>query len=97
MSVKGIKSIDLTFVAYNHLNQEKWIYRNKDKIASTMSIGVGGTFDYVIGIQKMPPTVIKKLHLSWLYRLTMEPWRFSRVAKAFPVFPIKVFLDSVKQ
>ncbi len=92
----NLKSLDFLFVAYNHYFQEDWIVRNSHKVPAKVSVGVGGTFDYIAGYKKGSPTFIKKLHLEWLYRLLTQPWRFKRVAKAFPIFPILVFRDALK-
>lgn len=96
MEEKDIQRIDFLFVAYNHMNQEKWIMRNKDKIPAKVSMGCGGTFDYIVGNYSLPPTFYIKKDLGWLYRLIKQPWRFKRIIKAFPIFPMKIFLRSIK-
>jgi len=93
MKEKGINRIDFLFVAYNHNYQEKWIMRNKDKIPAKVSIGCGGTFDFIVGNCSTPTEFYVKNNLGWLYRLIKQPWRFKRVIKAFPLFPIKLFLS----
>jgi len=95
MEEKGINKIDFLFVAYNHVYQEKWIMRNKDKIPAKVSIGCGGTFDFIVGNCSLPPTIYAKYNLGWLHRLIKQPWRIKRIIKAFPVFPMKVYLDSI--
>ncbi len=95
MEEKSINKIDFLFVAYNHVHQEKWIMRNKDKIPAKVSIGCGGTFDFIVGNCSLPPTMYAKYNLGWLYRLIKQPWRIKRIIKAFPVFPMKVFLNSL--
>ena len=89
-------NIDIIFVAYNHKNQEKWLQRNMSKIPCTVGMGVGGTLDYISGITTRAPLVIRKAHMEWLYRLIMQPWRYKRIFKAFPYFPIKVFISTLK-
>ena len=95
MVEKGINKIDFLFVAYNHLHQEKWIMRNKDKIPAKVSIGCGGTFDFIVGNCSLPPDIYAKYNLGWLYRLIKQPWRIKRIIKAFPIFPMKVYVDSI--
>ncbi len=95
MEEKGINKIDFLFVAYNHVHQEKWIIRNKDKIPAKVSIGCGGTFDFIVGNCSLPPTIYVKYNLGWLYRLIKQPWRLKRIIKAFPIFPMKVYLESI--
>jgi N-acetylglucosaminyldiphosphoundecaprenol N-acetyl-beta-D-mannosaminyltransferase len=96
MERKGVTGIDIFFVAYGHPYQEKWIARNSSKIPAKLSIGVGGTFDYISGYNNLPPIKYVKRNLGWLYRLLRQPWRVKRVLNAFPVFPIKIFLSSIR-
>ncbi len=95
MEEKGVKRVDFLFVAYNHNYQEKWIMRNKDKIPAKISIGCGGAFDFIVGNCSLPTDFYVKNNLEWLYRLIKQPWRFKRVIKAFPLFPIKLFLSTM--
>lgn len=95
MDDKGINKIDFLFVAYNHVHQEKWIIRNMDKIPAKVSIGCGGTFDFITGNCSLPPTIYVKYNIGWLYRLIKQPWRLKRIIKAFPIFPMKVYTESV--
>ncbi|MBW6441635.1 WecB/TagA/CpsF family glycosyltransferase [Patescibacteria group bacterium] len=97
MEEKGIDKIDFLFVAYNHIHQEKWIMRNKDKISAKVSIGCGGTFNYIVGNYTLTPSIYIKNNLDWLYRLMTQPWRLKRILKAFPIFPMKVYISSLKR
>ena len=97
MREKDINEIDFLFVAYNHVKQEKWIMRNKDKIAAKVSIGCGGTFDFIVGNYSLPPNIFVKKDIGWLYRLIKQPWRLKRIIKAFPLFPMKIYLNSLGQ
>ena len=55
-------------------------------------LGVGSSFDYLLGLQKRAPMIFQKLGIEWFYRLIMNPrarwvrimdafWRFPRVVK----------------
>ncbi|MFH1899091.1 MAG: WecB/TagA/CpsF family glycosyltransferase [Patescibacteria group bacterium] len=96
MNRKGIGGLDILFVAYGHPYQEAWITRNSSKIPAKVSIGVGGTFDYIVGYSNPAPEKYVKRNLGWLYRLFKQPWRIKRILNAFPRFPVKVFLSSLK-
>jgi len=91
----GDTLIDVMFVAYGHPNQEKWIARNLKKVPVKVAIGVGGTFDYIIGQKKRAPHFILNSSFEWLYKLVTQPWRMRRVIKAFPEFPLRVFFESI--
>ena len=51
-------------------------------------LGVGSSFDYLLGLQKRAPVIIQKLGLEWLYRLILSPRRrWNRIMDAFYRFP----------
>ena len=95
MKKNSIHVIDFLFVAYNHNYQEKWIMRNKDKIPAKISIGCGGTFDYIVRNCSLPTSFYTKKNLGWLYRVLKQPWRAKRVFRAFPLFPMIIYLYSL--
>ena len=96
MKKHDVSSIDILFVAYAPLWQEKWVVRNSRTIPARVSIGVGRVFDYVTGYMKPSPKLVSMLHLEWLYSFFAQPWRYKRVLLSFPLFPLKVFLASIK-
>ena len=87
----------LLFVAYGAPEQEHWLARNLPRLAQSQNglvgIGVGGSFDYVSGIQKRASLRMQRLGLEWLYRLMREPRRFWRQL-ALVRFVIAVLTDS---
>lgn len=93
---RGMAKIDILMVAYGQKNQEKWIVRNSSKIPTQVSIGIGGTFDYITGHCKQIPTIFSAIGLEWLFRFLTQPFRIRRIINAFPIFPFKVFLYSLK-
>ncbi len=95
MKRQGIDNIDILFVAYGHPRQEKWIFRNSKSIPAKISIGVGGTFDYLTGYVRECPSLIQHFGLEWLYRLCIQPWRIGRIFAAFPTFPLFVYKKSI--
>ncbi len=96
MKEKEITKIDILMVAYGQKKQEKWIVRNSSKIPTQVSIGLGGTFDYIAGHYKQIPPIITKMGLSWMFRLLTQPFRIRRIINAFPIFPLNVFLSGLK-
>ncbi len=71
-------SPDILLVAYGAPGQEKWIWNNKDKIKAKVVMGVGGTFDYLVGKVQLPPEWVNNLGWEWLWRLGHQPWRWRR-------------------
>ncbi len=91
-----INSIDLLFVAYGQVNQEKWIVRNMQKVQAHLCVGVGGTLDYISGAQKMPDKFFVSHNIEWLYRLLRNPYRLLRMVNAVIIFPIMVIVSSLR-
>jgi len=74
---------DVLFVAYGAPKQELWIDRNIEKLPSVkIAIGVGGTFDFVAGVAKRAPAIMRKFGLEWLFRLITMPSRVKRIYNA---------------
>lgn len=79
---------DILFVAFGARKQEKFIYDlKKQGIKVSVSIGVGGTFDYIAGVYPYAPDWMRKVGLEWLYRLFTQPWRWNRILTAIIRFP----------
>ncbi len=68
----------LLLVAYGAPKQDLWIARHKDDLQVPVSMGVGGAFDHVTGVQKRAPRLLIQLKLEWLWRLVTQPWRWKR-------------------
>ena len=96
MKEHNVEHIDILLVAYNPIQQELWIQRNANKIPARISMGIGRTFDYISEEMDKPNPVYAKLHIAWLYTLIKQPWRMKRVMMSFPIFPVKVYLESIK-
>ena len=81
---------DVLLVAYGMPKQEAWIVRNLPSLPSVkVAIGVGGVFDQLAGVQKVPPALLQRLGLEWLWRLVREPWRWRR-QRVLPLFALLV-------
>ncbi len=53
-----------------------------------VGLGVGSSFDYLLGLQKRAPILFQKLGLEWLYRLLLDPRRrWKRIYDAVVEFP----------
>lgn len=69
---------DLVFVALGPPKQELWIDRAGDMIRPAVSLGVGASFDFLIGKYQRAPKWMRAWGLEWLYRLSQEPGRLWR-------------------
>ncbi len=41
-------------------------------------MGVGGSLDFIAGVQQRAPVWVRRLNLEWFYRLVTQPWRWRR-------------------
>ena len=79
-------------VAYGMPKQEQWIARNLPKLPGVrLAVGVGGVFDQLAGVQKVPPAALHAIGLEWLWRLVREPsrWRRQRVLPLFGLLVLR--------
>ncbi|MCC6190726.1 MAG: WecB/TagA/CpsF family glycosyltransferase [Anaerolineales bacterium] len=81
---------DVLLVAYGAPAQDKWIARHKDRLGVPVSLGVGGAFDFVVGVAQRAPRWVQRLGLEWLHRLWRQPWRAGRILTAVVAFPLAV-------
>jgi len=88
---------DILLVAYGAPKQELWISQYKSKLPSVcITMGVGGTFDYIAGVIPYSPAFFRTLGLEWLFRLFVEPKRAKRIFTAVICFPAAVFWYKLK-
>jgi N-acetylglucosaminyldiphosphoundecaprenol N-acetyl-beta-D-mannosaminyltransferase len=73
---------DLLFVGFGCPKQEKWINMHYRSLGVPVSIGVGGTIDFLAGRLARAPKWMQKTGTEWIFRLAQEPKRlFARYAK----------------
>jgi N-acetylglucosaminyldiphosphoundecaprenol N-acetyl-beta-D-mannosaminyltransferase len=77
-------------VAYGAPAQDKWIARYRAALNVPVSVGVGGSFDFVAGVARRAPAWAQRLGLEWLHRLWRQPWRARRIFTAVVAFPLAV-------
>lgn len=66
---------DILLVAFGAPKQEKWVHMHKHSWSVPVSIGVGGTLDFLAGTQKRAPKLFQRLYLEWLWRMFSDPRR----------------------
>jgi len=83
---------DILFVAYGAPHQDKWIARNMYRLPASVSIGVGGAFDFISGTTRRAPRWMQRIGIEWLHRLVQQPSRWRRIWNAVPRFVWLVWL-----
>jgi len=78
---------EILFVALGAPKQEKWLVENREKLKGVkLAFGIGGSLDFLAGIQKRAPKFVRSVGLEWLWRLTTDFSRIKRIYRATIVF-----------
>ncbi len=89
------KSIDILLVGLPTEIQEKWIFKNLNKLNCKIVIGVGGSFDVISNTLPRAPKLFQIICLEWYYRLLIQPSRIKRILK-LPLAIFFLFFDFLK-
>jgi N-acetylglucosaminyldiphosphoundecaprenol N-acetyl-beta-D-mannosaminyltransferase len=65
----------MLLVALGNPKQEKWIWMHRKRLGVPVAIGVGGTFEILVGDVRRAPQWIQRHGLEWAMRLVQEPGR----------------------
>lgn len=66
------------FAGFGCPKQDLWIHRHRDILASSVCVGVGGSFSYIAGDLRRAPAWAQRAGLEWAFRLKAEPRRLLR-------------------
>jgi len=66
---------DLLLVGLGNPKQELWFNRNRAQLRVPVSIGVGGSFEFITGTVRRAPAIWQRLNLEWVYRIFQDPGR----------------------
>jgi N-acetylglucosaminyldiphosphoundecaprenol N-acetyl-beta-D-mannosaminyltransferase len=66
---------DILFVAMGAPLQEKWIFRNHERLNPCLCLGVGALLDYLSGSIPRAPLWMRKIYLEWFWRILVDPKR----------------------
>lgn len=73
---------DILLIALGNPKQEFWFDRFKKYMKVPVSIGVGGTFEFISGETSRAPEWMQKTGLEWIFRMSQDPKRLiNRYAK----------------
>ncbi|MCX7758801.1 MAG: WecB/TagA/CpsF family glycosyltransferase [bacterium] len=74
-------SPSILLVGMGSPRQEKWIYRNMDRLNFNVAIGIGGSIDVWSGFVRRAPELFRKAKLEWMYRTLSDFRRIPRLKK----------------
>ena len=69
---------DLLFVAISSPKKEQFLGRYQARMKVPFAMGVGGTFDVMVGKTTRAPVWMQKAGFEWFYRFLQEPRRMFR-------------------
>ncbi|MDB6112427.1 MAG: Anti-sigma-factor antagonist and glycosyl transferase [Pedosphaera sp.] len=69
---------DFLFVSFGCPKQEKWIAMHYQSLGVPVSVGVGGTIDFLAGQLKRAPAWMQRTGTEWIFRMFQEPRRLLR-------------------
>ncbi len=66
-------------MAFGSPKQEQWIehHLQSKELNVPVAIGVGGTFDFLIGRQRRAPRWMRRAGLEWVFRMVTQPLRLA--------------------
>lgn len=83
---------DILLISFGNPKQELWFARNAPRLKVPVSIGIGGTFEFIVGTVSRAPLWVQKAGLEWIYRILVEP---RRLWKRYAVGLVKFLLHAL--
>ena len=65
----------ILLVGFNNPKQELWEERNRANLKCSVSIGIGGSFNFIAGAVKRAPDWMRHTGTEWIFRIIQEPGR----------------------
>jgi len=84
---------DILWVGLSAPKQERWIYKNIDRLDIKMAAGIGAVFNFYSGRVRRAPYWMQKAGLEWLYRIYAEP---KRLFKKYMIYNTKFIILVLK-
>jgi N-acetylglucosaminyldiphosphoundecaprenol N-acetyl-beta-D-mannosaminyltransferase len=87
---------DIFWVGLGAPLQERWVWKNRERIEAHLTAAVGGAFDYHIGMRKRAPRWMQRRGLEFWYRVIQDPslfWKKRHYAD-FQQFILPVLLQA---
>ena len=87
---------DLCLVGMGNPVQEIWIDRNRERVGSTVMIGVGGLFDYLSGEMRRAPRIFRRNGFEWGYIVLRQPFKWRRYFVDNPMFLLRTMREALE-
>ncbi|OGY31727.1 MAG: hypothetical protein A2805_02435 [Candidatus Andersenbacteria bacterium RIFCSPHIGHO2_01_FULL_46_36] len=97
LTKEGLGEVSAIFVALGSPKQSLWIEDTRNLLENAgvnIAMGVGGAFAMIADTLPRAPKWMRRHHIEWLWRLTLEPKRIKRIWNAVVVFPKLVYKNT---
>src|ERR1039458_9438250 len=92
---------DILLVALGNPKQEKWIWMHRKRLGVPVAMGVGGSFEILVGDVRRAPKWVQRVGLEWAMRFVQEPSRlgpryfrdFAGLARRLPLTLLAAWLQ----
>lgn len=89
---------DILLVAMGVPYQEMWLDKYAKRLQPSVSMGVGGLFDFYSGRISRAPYWLRRVGMEWIWRLRQEPARmWQRYILGNPVFVFRALREAAAQ
>ncbi|MDM8543404.1 WecB/TagA/CpsF family glycosyltransferase [Desulfococcaceae bacterium HSG9] len=83
---------DILLIGFGNPKQEIWFERNRNRLNVPVSIGIGGTYEFIVGTVTRAPRWMQKTGTEWIFRITQDPKRlWKRYFVGFFKFGLMIF------
>jgi len=66
---------DILLIGFGNPKQEIWFDRNRNRLSVPVSIGIGGTYEFIIGSVARAPRWMQQTGFEWAFRIAQDPGR----------------------
>lgn len=87
---------DILFTAFGAPKQDKFNHMHVKTWKVPVAIGVGGTLDFIAGVQRRAPVWVQKIQCEWLWRWGTDPKRLTKRYVSNLVFLLKAVRLTVR-
>jgi N-acetylglucosaminyldiphosphoundecaprenol N-acetyl-beta-D-mannosaminyltransferase len=92
---------DILLVALGNPKQEKWIWMHRKRLGVPLAMGVGGSFEILVGDVRRAPRWVQRFGMEWAMRFVQEPSRlgpryfrdFTGLARRLPLTLVAAWLQ----
>jgi exopolysaccharide biosynthesis WecB/TagA/CpsF family protein/anti-anti-sigma factor len=83
---------DILLIGFGNPKQEVWFERNRGRLNIPVSIGIGGSYEFIAGSVARAPEWMQNAGLEWVFRIVQEPKRlWKRYFVGFFKFGLMIF------